>query len=215
MTDTHENNIHYIPENNNVVHTTEIASNNNNNNIPTASVIPMTNQYQKGPTIAATYPQISYNSMNLNPGTQSVLINQTSNGTPKMIYTWRLSRSIKIFSMIDIFFCFLYSLYLWPFLFVILFPLCGYYGSKDYDKFKLRIYGVYILLIIVARATRMIYYPEDVYGVVIATVGILVEVWIFKILCKLLKEINLLPAIELSQIKDSNWTPVRTELVWF
>jgi len=212
MTDTHENHTNYIPENNNIAHTTGITS---NDNIPTATVVPTQIQYQKGPTIATTYPPISYNSMLSNPSTQSVLINQTTIGTPKMIYTWRLSRSIKIFSMIDIFFCFLYSLYLWPFLVVVLFPLCGYYGSKHYDILNLRIYGVYIILIIIARATRQIYYPEDVYGVIIATIGIFVELWIFKILCKLLKEIHALPATELSQIKSYNWTPVRTELVWF
>ena len=147
---------------------------------------------------------------------QSILVNQTVNGSQQMIYTWRLAKSIRCFSTIDIFFCVLYSIYYLPLVLVALFPIAGYYGAKNYDNCKLYVYAVFIVLIIVGRCLTLGYYEgTNEYGVFITILTILVEVWILKILCKLISYINKLPETELYQIKDSGWTPIQTEVIWF
>ena len=178
----------------------------NSTQLPVATAIPV----QQESTIANVYPENEPSGYT----PQSMFINQQMNGTPKMIYVWRLSKSIKVFSMIDIFFCFLYATYLWPFIFVILLPICGYDGAKKYDTLKLNIYGAYILLIAIIRIIVAVKNPEDSYGIALTILSVFVQLFIYNILRKLIKEIKTLTSTELLEMRTIDWRPVQTEIIW-
>ena len=83
-------------------------------NIPTATAVFNDNKIPIAYS-APSIPSITSSNNNTYPSdSQSILVNQRVNGSPDMIYTWRLSKSIRCFSTIDIFFCVLYSFLLSP-----------------------------------------------------------------------------------------------------
>ena len=61
---------------------------------------------------------------------------------------------------------------------------------------------------------QFFYNTEDSYRVIIGILGIIVQIMILKVLCKLIKEIKTLASTELLEMRTIDWRPVQTEIIW-
>ena len=163
----------------------------------------------------------AYNPMNDNQNNnyytsnRNILLSQRLNGTDNMIIAWNLSRSIKIFSLIDLFFCTLIGINNVKYIPIIIFPLLGFYGAKKYSIFKLYIYALFIAGLIISKTLLFYYVKLDNYGIFITILSIIIELIIMKILCKFINHINILNSNELHQLKSTDYKPIETYIIWY
>ena len=134
-------------------------------------------------------------------------------GTEDMALTWRLSKTIRFFSIIDIFFCLLY-LFINPLFGVLLiFPLLGYQGANQYSICKTYAYFFFVTLNLTLRVYS--YTIINTFGgLLLCILSITVDVWILRILYYFTKNIKNLQSHELLQIREPDWEPLQTSLVW-
>lgn len=134
-------------------------------------------------------------------------------GTENMALTWRLSKTIKFFAVIDIFFCFLY-LFISPFFSLFsIFPILGYYGAKAYNIPKTYAYSFFVFVNLCFRVYSYTL-VNTVGGLLLCLLSIIVDIWILRIICFFIKSIKGLTTDELLQIREPNWAPLQTSLVW-
>jgi len=145
-----------------------------------------------------------------------VFISQSLEGTDNMIMTWNLSRSISCFAGIDIFFYMLNMFYNPWACVAVLFPLYGYIGAKRYKNTMLYVYSIFIGLIIVGRIVFLYYLlKNNSNALILNIISIIIEIWIMKILCKLINYIKGLTESELYQLREPTYTPIRTQFIWY
>lgn len=134
-------------------------------------------------------------------------------GTPEMVMTWRLSKTVKFLAVIDIVFCLLYFVTYAPLMILTVLPVLGYYGAKQYHPMKCYAYMVFVVLNL---ALRCYAYTLDKtsFGLFFTILSVLVEVWIFRIIWRFTHMIKTLRNDELSQLKIPGWQPLQTSLVW-
>lgn len=185
---------------------------------PTATVVPtIINE----PVTEATVVNIPNERTNIpSPVTSyrsgEVFISQSLEGTDNMIMTWNLSRSISCFAGIDIFFYMLNMFYNPWACVAVLFPLYGYIGAKRYNNTMLYVYSIFIGLIIVGRIVFLYYLLKNNSNAsILNIISIIIEIWIMKILCKLINYIKGLTESELYQLREPTYTPIRTQFIWY
>ena len=134
-------------------------------------------------------------------------------GTENMALTWRLSKTIIFFSTIDIFFGFLY-LFINPiFGLLLIFPFLGYIGAKQYSICKLYTYFFFVILNL---ALRVYSYSlvNTLGGLLLCLLSITIDIWILRIIYYFINNIKKLSPQELLQIREPQWEPIQTNLVW-
>ena len=122
--------------------------------------------------------------------------------TNRTILAYNLAKSVKLFSVIDGFFCFIYALYsVWYFIPLIM-NIVGYYGAKNYNKKYVLSYLIYSILNIISKSITWVlitfYTPTpdnfDWSGYTFfSMVGILIELYICHMVYRLyyaLKTLN-------------------------
>jgi len=77
--------------------------------------------------------------------------------TNKTILAYNLGKSVKIFSVLDGIFCFLYAVYSAWYFIPLLMNIVGYYGAKNYNKRLVLSYLIYSILNIVSKSITWIY----------------------------------------------------------
>jgi hypothetical protein len=134
-------------------------------------------------------------------------------GTPEMVMTWRLSRTVKFFAAIDVFICILYFITYPPLMFLTVLPIVGYYGAKQYNTLKC--YG-YLSFVLANIALRCYAYTleKSALGLFFTIISVIVECWIFRIIWRFIQMIKTLRTDELDQLKVPGWQPLQTSLVW-
>ena len=132
--------------------------------------------------------------------------------TPTMSFVWRLSKTIKCISIIDIFFCLFYVLIDSRIALISILPILGYCGAKEYNTCKIYSYFIFVLMIICIRITA---YREitTISGSLFCILSILIELWILRILYLFIKYIKLLDPLELLQLKNPNLIPLESGFV--
>ena len=130
------------------------------------------------------------------PPTTPITTTATAAGrvTNKTILAYNLAKSVKLFSILDGVFCFLYALYnVWYFIPLIM-NVVGYYGAKNYNKMLVLSYLIYSIINIISKSINWIVItfftsiPDnfDWNGYTFFTmIGILVELFIFRMVCRL------------------------------
>ena len=85
------------------------------------------------------------------PITTTTTATTTAGGrvTNKTILAYNLGKSVKIFSVLDGIFCFLYAVYSAWYFIPLLMNIVGYYGAKNYNKRLVLSYLIYSILNIV------------------------------------------------------------------
>lgn len=134
-------------------------------------------------------------------------------GTQEMALVWRLGKTVRFLALIDVFFCFLSFLQYPPLLIVAIFPLLGYYGAKEYINWKIYCYAFFVLINLCLRV-YVYTMSRTMGGLLITILGIIVEFWILRIVYRFINTIKRLPTDQLIQIRDPQWEPIQTHLVW-
>lgn len=121
------------------------------------------------------------------------------------IKTFEYGRSLKCFCFLDIFLLVMNSLMYWPLIFVALFPLIGYHGISNYEIFKTNFYSCFLILSTLARISYFWFF-EYVSSYVLNLLGIVVNLWILKLLYKFITNIRNLQKQDLKDLREG-WTP--------
>jgi len=136
---------------------------------------------------------------------------QPSSPVTRKLKAWQYSRSVKIFSIIDGLFCFIWFIYLyWPAIFSGLLIISGYYGAKKYNTNLLIGYTFYILSDIVFKGYLMYYIAENqisAYAYFFNIFGIFVQLYICRIIYQCYKSIKALLPSELNELKNGWISP--------
>lgn len=135
------------------------------------------------------------------PPTTPITATATAAGrvTNKTILAYNLGKSVKLFSILDGIFCFLYALYsVWYFVPLIM-NVVGYYGAKHYNKRLVCSYLIYSVLNITSKLITwalITFYipPSDNFDwsgyTFFSMVGILIELYICHMVYRLYKTLK-------------------------
>ena len=139
--------------------------------------------------------------------------------TNNSIEVYNLSKSVRIFSMIDAFFCLIYSVYNLYYFVPFLLVLFGYYGAKTYNKNYTLVYLIYCILNLFSKIvvwSVLIYYSSSDdsnydYGgfTIFSWISILIELYITRIVNKYYIRLKNLTEQELSAIKELKYRVAR------
>ena len=77
--------------------------------------------------------------------------------TENMVITYQYSSSVKVLSIFEMVLIFLYGMYNSLYMFLLFFPMYGYYGSIKFDVFMTRIYFIYQITICIIKLLDIIY----------------------------------------------------------
>ena len=130
-------------------------SNENNNSDKNENTIVTNAVLVREPRPITLSVPISDNNSNANIySTRGVVSNNEL--TNNMLKTYNLAKSVKLFSIIDIVFSFLYSLYNFYMLIPLIFSYAGYYGSKKYKVNYINLYLCYQMVNLILRTISFI-----------------------------------------------------------
>ena len=141
--------------------------------------------------------------------------------TNNMLKTYNLAKSVKIFSLIDIFFSFLYSLYNFYMLIPLIFSYAGYYGSKKYEVKFINLYLCYQMvnlilrtisfIILVSNTPELDYFFTYLFFILSTIIGM----WVLKITIKLSKAIITLSGEELQVLRTLKIVPNSSRIIYY
>lgn len=139
--------------------------------------------------------------------------------TNNAILAYNLAKSVKLFSMIDAFFCLIYSSYNFYYFIPFLLCLFGYYGAKNYNNNYTRIYLFYCVCNLISKLivwSYMIYYSTiddsnyDYVGFTLFSwISILIEMYIVRMAYKYYDALDKLTDGELGAIKELRFRVAR------
>jgi hypothetical protein len=139
--------------------------------------------------------------------------------TNRGIEVYNLSKSVRIFTMIDGLFCLIYTAYNIYYLIPFLMVLFGFYGAKTYNKNYTLIYLIYSILNLISKIvvwSVFIYYSSSDesnydYGgfTLFSWLSILIELYILRIVNRYYTGLKKLTEQELIAVKDLKYRVAR------
>lgn len=152
------------------------------------------------------------------PTMESAIPQPPINPTIKTLNAYNLSRSVMIFSLIDMFFCFIYSLYNLYYFFPLMIAGIGYYGAKHWNKKYILCYLIYLFLQVIGKSIIWAYSlflitQNDGYDYVSFTmwtaITIICEVYISRIVYKFYRSLSELTEEEIAVGKTLKYRQYR------
>lgn len=141
--------------------------------------------------------------------------------TNNMLKTYNLAKSVKIFSLIDIFFSLLYSLYNFYMLIPLIFSYAGYYGSKKYKVNYINLYLCYQIVNLVLRTISFIFLVSNTpdlnffFTYLFFILSTIIGMWVLKITVKLSKTIIILSDEELQFLRNLKFVPDSSQIIYY
>jgi len=121
----------------------------------------------------------------------------------KLLTVFQLSRSVKLFAMLDMFFIVLWSLSIPLLLLAIVLPALGYWGAKNFTAGPVWAYVVFIVLHIMGRVAYVGMAEGMVMWVVLINLlGIMVEAYILRIVWAFLQLLRTCSAAEQHDLRE-------------
>lgn len=117
----------------------------------------------------------------------------------RLAKTFQLSRAVRIFSIIDTIFFFLWAWTYLPLLAGVVLVIGGYYGARYYKPSLLVLYIIYIVLSIGVRIFWIVEQPS-IMLIIILILGILVQFYILYLVVMFLKLVKLLTPAERDEL---------------
>jgi hypothetical protein len=141
---------------------------------------------------------------------------------------WRYSKTVKILSGIDVFFCLLAGLMDNPiFLIFMLLPYSGYKGAKEYNICYLGLYVIYCFILLIVKSVQfynVVYkrydyldkYSDDyiIWLSVFNGLYIIVQLWITTIVIKFYNQLLIINAIDRNKLLVGTYIPVVTTYIF-
>ena len=103
-----------------------------------------------------------------------------------LLRTLQLSKTVKLFSLIDVVFVIIWSIAFWPLILAVGFCMAGYIGATQFRPALVSLYAVYIVLSIGLRAWLIVYSDSLAYSILVG-IGLLIEIYIFTLVVKFVK----------------------------
>jgi len=122
--------------------------------------------------------------------------------TPLAVHAAQLSRTVRIFSIIDLLFCIFWSFYTFLAIFLIPLVVCGYVGALRYKRCALHGYICYLVLAVLFR-TFLFLYSFGLISILINGIGLFIEMYIFMFTIKFSKVIAVLPDTDLAFLRQN------------
>lgn len=144
--------------------------------------------------------------------------------TDDMIKTYSLARTIKILTVIDMFFSFIYCFYNPWFFIPLLLAISGYMGAVKFNANYIFLYATYVVLDVFAKsAIFFVSYAslsnnekaDHLFNVILVILSIFISIWIISVLLKFVKLLNKLTLLELDHLRNRGIPRHRLVYVWY
>ncbi len=144
--------------------------------------------------------------------------------TDEMIKTYSLARTVKILTMIDIFFSFIYCLYNPWFFIPLMIAVTGYYGAKKFKQNYICVYGVYIIIDAVFKPAVFFWAystlsndekSEHLFNVILIILSFMISMWILDIVYKFYKSLEKLSVEQVAYLRETGIPRTRIVRVWY
>jgi len=99
----------------------------------------------------------------------------------RLMQIHRLSRAVRLFAIIDGIFLLIFALSYWLLALAIILPICGYYGAQHYRRCYIYLYMLYLVGNVALRIYLIVTQSTAVVWVLIFIVGIMIELYIMRI----------------------------------
>ena len=130
----------------------------NNNSENNGNYYQKTEPYSNTPTYAQPYAQPYIPTYSTTIATDAVPVGNGGDNIPEnVVDCYRLSKTVMLFAMIDIFFGAFYAFYSCYYLLPLLIAIYGYYSAKNYSAGGVLCYTVYQIVINILRLTLSVY----------------------------------------------------------
>lgn len=121
----------------------------------------------------------------------------------RLLPVFQLSRSVKLFSLLDIFFLVLWGLTLPVLLLAIVLPALGYWGAKTFSQGPVWCYIVFIIAHIIGRIAYIGWAADMMMWVVFVNLmGIMVEAYILRIVFAFVQLLRTCTPQELHDLRE-------------
>jgi len=138
---------------------------------------------------------------------------------------WQYGKSVKCFAWLDGFICILNSLVMWPWMFLLIGPLLGYYGAKSYSSSQITGYSVFSGLLLMGRLIILykIYdgsFEDDSAimtdtSIFLSWLTMFARAWITWITLKFKSKLDKLDQQELSTLQIGTYVPICTQVLYY
>ena len=144
--------------------------------------------------------------------------------TDDMIKTYSIARTVKILTMIDIFFSFIYCLNNPWFFLPLIIAITGYYGAKQFKQNYICIYGVYIIIDAIFKTAVFFWVygtlsndekAEHLFNVILIIFSFMISMWILDIVYKFYKNLEKLSIEQLEYLRETGIPRTRIVRVWY
>ena len=137
----------------------------------------------------------------------STVERQPSADDEKILECYSYGRTVKCLALIEGVFSALYLLYNFWYAFSIIFAIIGYIGAENYRFSMIKVYGVYLLIAMIARLSLSIYVITqglaDGFYIFFTILIVLVETWIVALVCKFSERLKGLSERELDILQNT------------
>lgn len=167
----------------------------------------MTTSIENPPTYTESIQNENYN---------EIPIPQVITNLPeeRMTKSYNLASTIKCITIIEIIFCLINFIYFTQAIVLVIFPLIGYYGANNYNRYLTLVYGFYNLLFIFFRIYAFSYMTVQVFEKMFLIFAIIVSLFIIKITQKFFRILGELTDEELQELK-LGFIPVNIRYIWY
>jgi len=133
--------------------------------------------------------------------------------TPFAVLATQLSRTVLIFSVIDLIFCIFWSFFTILALLLVPLVLCGYYGAKKFKRCQVYGYIFYLVLAVLFRIILFLASPT-IFGLFLNGLGLLIEIYILIVTFKFSRVLALLSQEELQYLRSNPSVAARHYSYW-
>ena len=119
---------------------------------------------------------------------------------------YQYCKTLKCICLIELFFSLFNAMIYWPLIFNSLLILFGYLGISKYNSIASFSYGFYLTLSILGYVA-LFWYINTISGIFFNSVLIILNIWIFKLLCNFITILRNLNSEDLNELKDG-WSPI-------
>ena len=121
----------------------------------------------------------------------------------------QLSRSLKLFSFIDILLCLLYVFAGYHFMaFAVIGPVCGYYGAKNYQRNHILCYVIFCFVNMIWRLYVFIM-AQSVTAQILGFLMVFIEIYITRLVIRFYKLLRGFSEDDLNLLRTLDQMPVQ------
>ena len=138
---------------------------------------------------------------------------------------WQYGKSVKCFAILDGILSFLNGFYLWPWFLLMICPLFGYKGAKEYCMTKTNSYLIFSTLMWVGRVILIIQIYNGTFdsndkimsggSQFLAWISLFARTWITWIIYKFSSMLGKLSDIQLNTLQIGTFIPITTTILYY